>query len=40
MYYKKRDGTMSKYIQKEKRCQQCINKAKKTKLKVTEYYGY
>lgn len=26
MYYKKRDGTMSKYVRIEKRCQPCINK--------------
>lgn len=29
MYYKRRDGTMSKYVQKEKRCQKCINTATK-----------
>ena len=40
MYYKKRDGTISKYVQKEKRCQQCINKAKKSKKPIIEYYGY
>lgn len=31
MYYRRKDGTLSKYIQKEKRCQKCINKAKKPK---------
>ena len=40
MYYKKRDGTMSKYVQKEKRCQQCINKAKRKPTKTFDYYGY
>lgn len=27
-YYKRRDGTMTTYVQKEKRCQKCINKSK------------
>lgn len=30
MHYKRKDGKMSTYIQKEKRCQKCINKAKKS----------
>lgn len=40
-YYKRRDGTMSKYIQIEKRCQDCMNKAKK-KYKITKesFIGY
>lgn len=37
MYYKRKDGTLSKYIQKEKRCQKCINKAKKSKKYGTVY---
>lgn len=43
MYYKKRDGTMSKYVQKEKRCQECINKADKRRKKNVndiQFYGY
>ncbi len=26
-YYKRKDGTMVTYIQKERRCQECINKS-------------
>jgi hypothetical protein len=40
MYYKKRDGTLSKYIRIEKRCQPCINKSKRPKEKRSEYIGY
>jgi hypothetical protein len=32
-YYKKRDGTLSKYVQYDKRCQKCINKGKYVKKK-------
>ncbi len=30
-YYKRRDGTLSKYVQIEKRCLSCIQKSKRKK---------
>ncbi len=29
-YYTKKDGTVSTYVQKEMRCQKCINKSKQS----------
>lgn len=30
-YYKRKDGTVTKYVKTEKRCQKCINKGKRAK---------
>ena len=42
-YYKRKDGTLKKYVNKEMRCDNCINKDRKKKQKApikSEFIGY
>lgn len=44
-YYTKKDGSTSRYVHKEKRCQSCINRAsRKSRLNLekqtSEFIGY